>query len=428
MTRFSILFAMGAIAGCGGSDNNSTSTTTVDAPTGTTPDAPTTVTPDGSVTPTSWPALAVIPLTSPDGSFWGPMTRVGSQTFLMDLDTGSTTIGVAGATCTTCGVTPLYTPGATAMDQGKTTGTQYADGSGWNGEIFTDNVNLGGNTPDVPLALGSMTKQDQFFFDNTYQGILGMGAAQNAEPNTGSWFDLAAAAGMTATMAFEICDTTGTMWLGGFDDTKASAPMAYTPLLAITNNQPFYAIDLTGLSIGTTVIGTGATAFQKPVVDTGTTFFYLPTSMDKAILNAVNGSAGYVALFGATKKLKDYGCAKPLLATTTAADVDAMLPTYSMTMPGVNGGADVVLSLKATQSYLYDGGPDGFCYAIADGGTQDATTMGDTIMRAFITVIDVKNHQVGFAPDKGCIGAPARQHRGKITSPKLPKPRTHVGN
>jgi hypothetical protein len=176
------------------------------------------------------------------------------------------------------------------------------------------------------------------------------------------------------------------------------------------------------------VIGTGASAFQKPVVDTGTTFFYLPTNMDKSILTAVNGSAGYIALFGATKKLKDYGCAKPLVATTTAADIDAMLPPYSMTMPGVNGGAAVTITLKATESYLYDGGPDGFCYAIADGGTQDATTMGDTIMRAFITVIDVANHQVGFAPDKGCIGAPARQYRHQITSPKLPKPRNRIGN
>src|SRR4051812_43691932 len=49
----------------------------------------------------SWPKLAAIPLTTPNGVFWGPMLSVGNQSFLMDLDTGSTTTAVAGAGCTT---------------------------------------------------------------------------------------------------------------------------------------------------------------------------------------------------------------------------------------------------------------------------------------------------------------------------------------
>jgi len=385
---------------------------------------------DGMVSPTTWPTpYAVIPLTSPDGSFWGPMVTLSGQKFMMDLDTGSTTIGVAGSMCTSCtGISPKYTPGGGATDVMKTTSTQYADGSGWSGEIFNDAINLGGNTPDVVMNLASMTKQTSFFFDNTYQGILGMGAKVNAEPNTDSYFDLGATSGLNPVMAFEICDAgTGTMWLGGYDETKASGTMAYTPLLAITSNQPFYAIDITGMKIGDTSVGTGAATFQKPIVDTGTTFFYVPTPVDKAIIAAINANASFKTLFGATAKVKDYGCVKPVAGTTvTAAMIDAMLPPYSMTMPGMNGGADITLTVKPSMSYLYDGGTDGWCYAIADGGTVDATTMGDTIMRAFITVIDKANHQVGWALDAGCAMTPHRPMTREGFRPHLPKPRNRT--
>jgi hypothetical protein len=62
------------------------------------------------------------------------------------------------------------------------------------------------------------------------------------------------------------------------------------------------------MSIGATTVGTGAATFQAPVVDTGTTLFYVPTGIETAVLTAVNGSAGFKALFGTTQKLKDNGC------------------------------------------------------------------------------------------------------------------------
>ena len=38
--------------------------------------------------------------------------------------------------------------------------------------------------------------------------------------------------------------------------------------------------------------------------------------------------------------------------------------------------------------------------------------MGDTFMRAFVTVIDIKNKQVGFAPSSHCTapGIPTKGH------------------
>ncbi|MFT3693727.1 MAG: pepsin-like aspartic protease [Kofleriaceae bacterium] len=408
------------LVACGGSDNDNNNGTVDASGSGGTHDA-------AIDAPHQSGDYFTIPMTTPDGTFWGPKVTIGGTQFVMDLDTGSTTIGVAGSTCTQCtGVSPLYTPGAGATDAMKTSQTQYADNSGWSGEIYDDVVGFGVGDATINLALVDITKQTQFFDGNVYQGIFGLGDTRNAEPNTDAYMNKQVAANaFKNVMAFEMCGMndgqgTGTMWLGGFDASKASAAPVYTPLIAITNNQPFYAVDITAMSIGATSVGTGAAAFQEPVVDTGTTYFYLPTTIFKATTNAIKGSSGYTTLFG-TSALKEDGCVTG--TNVTAAMVDAMLPPMTITMPGVNGGPNVVINAPPMQSYFYDGGNGQFCYALGDGGTQDATTMGDAIMRNFVTVIDIGNNQVGWAPDSGCGPAPAARSTTahKMTHPHPPK-------
>jgi hypothetical protein len=219
-------------------------------------------------------------------------------------------------------------------------------------------------------------------------------------------------------MAFELCDTSGTMWLGGFDATRAAAAPSYTPLVPIDSNNPYYAIDITSMAIGSTSVGTGAATFQKPVVDTGTTLFYVPTPVDSAVLQAINGDAGFKALFG-TQQLRDDGC---VTATgVTPAMVDAMLPPLTMTMPNITpGGPDISFTVAPMLSYILDGGNGMYCYAMYDGGNVDGTTMGDAIMRAFITVFDIDHHQVGFAPELGCGLAPRRTYDMATFRPHIP--------
>lgn len=416
------------LVGCGGGDNAK-------------PDAAVIHDPDASIDaagPVTWPALAAIPLTSPDGSFWGPMFSVGGQMFLMDLDTGSTTTAVAGKGCTTCttaGVTPLYMPGTGAVDQHKPTSTQYADGSGWMGEVYKDSVGLGHGTPNLAIAFGDIATQTSFFLDNSYQGILGLGAPENAEPDTDSYFDLARQSGAVPIMAFELCPTTGTMWLGGFDPTRASAAPGYTPLVPITVDAPFYSIDISSMSIGATAVATSVADFQEagvgsPTVDTGTSLFYAPTAVVPKILAAINASAGFQALFGPNATLTSIespsgGCITK--AGVTAAMVDAMLPALTFTVPNkTTGSPDVSFTVKPMVSYMYDGGANQWCFGIDDdqGG---GVTLGDQIMQAFVTIIDLQNQQVGFAPDSGCAShPPARRPIQRSTfHPHLPHPRPH---
>jgi hypothetical protein len=388
-----------------------------------------------------------IPLTDPDGPvfFYAPMLTVGGVQFAMDLDTGSTTTAIAGSGCTDCSgsdytMSPEYSPSSTATDQHMTADTGYADGTGWYGEIYQDTIGLGNGSPTATLNIVDISTQVDpevmgamagFFSDNGYQGILGMGSIDNAEPNTGAYFQSLTMTGVPNIMAFEMCTAGGTMWLGGFDATHASGPMAYVPLDPITPfvsdqdpGNPFYAVDLTGVSVDNKAIADSTAAdFTLWVVDTGTSLFYPPTAIYTAALANVNASAGFKAVFGTKAKLTDSKCIKPS-ATTTDAMINQMLPPFVMTMKNAAGGADITVSAPALASYLIDNGDGTYCLGMGDG--QDEPTMGDQIMQGFVVVIDQQNQQVGWAPDSGCpaMPQPPRDRTKRIHPPK-PHHRPH---
>ena len=181
------------------------------------------------------------------------------------------------------------------------------------------------------------------------------------------------------------------------------------------------------MSLNGTNVGMGSDAFQEPIVDTGTTFFYLPTNVDSALISALNSSPSFMTLFPSTTLQDDpdgtgIGCTSP--SSVTDAQVDAMLPPLVFSVPNNAGGADLSFSVPALESYLFDGGQGQFCLGIANGGPEDGATLGDQFMQAFVTVIDVGNNQVGLALDTGCSSASKRRSRDLSTfHPHLPRPR-----
>jgi hypothetical protein len=393
---------------------------------------------DSGSTP-SGPSGYAIPLSAPEGADieYTAEVTVGAQTFALSIDTGSTTLGVAGTGCTTCtGVTPLYTPSSTALATGKRASSEYEDGTGWSGPVYTDTVTLGNGSPSVSVELVDITKatgqQGDSFFDgsNDNQGILGLGPSQNAIQNTTGYIPVLVSGGVTNTFAFDLCDGTGsnvgTMWLGG--DGSPGSSVVYTPLLSITEQNSFYAINVDGMSLGGTSIATNASStFEQPVLDTGTSLFYVPTSVFDTFQTTLEASSGFTALFGSNTFAtsgEDEGCVTD--ASVTDAQVEAMLPALTLSLPSTGGGADVTIQASSLDTYLYDGGDGQFCLAIQDGGTQDPSTLGDAFMQAFHIVIDVQGGRVGFAPTE-CVAPAIRRirHPAKTGPHRGPRPIRH---
>jgi hypothetical protein len=393
-------------------------------------------TPAGIPTPPPPPGPPDVPdtgfhlaMTSLDGFSYTVSLEAGVQYFSTLVDTGSSTTGLAAATCTSCtGIDPLYTPGDNAKEKTLPADstcpanlpvcTQYADGTGWAGNVYTDQTWLRG--PFVSFDFVAMSVQEGFFtpMDNSYQGILGLGPKELLETGTGSYMDGLAAQYMSLeTMAFRLCPFTGDLWIDGYDPTAASADVQYTPMLPIdVNNNPFYQVEIADFAFGGTSMGLSKAAFGPVLPDTGTSISYIPDPVLNPLIAKINNDPGFKALFPA-QTLADTNtgdCA--MTAGVTSEMVDAMLPVFTVTFPAASGGTFAV-DIPASSSYLYPGGGGQFCLAFSSAGpdASGGSLIGDTLLTGMLTVFDVQNLQIGFAPAAGC----------DPFDPPAPSPRAH---
>ena len=338
------------------------------------------------------------PLLSVEGgiAYAAAMTLGDNLTYQLDVDTGSTTLGVAGGTCSNCGVTPAYTPGLTAVDQNKSSTSTYADGTTWTGENFSDLVKVAGDDLDVTMRFAAMTSQTSFLLGGT-QGIIGFGGPEIAVDGTDSYIAKRAAIGLSDDFAFQFCPDAGLLTFGGFDAESVAAPPQFTPLRAISNQQPFYEVTISQSKIGGTSIGlTGAA-----VADTGTSLMIVSPQVESATINAVQGVPAFATLFPG-QTLAENSCLDP--GTHSRAEIDAALPPMTVTLPGVGGAASFTLSAPASQSYLFPV-QGGYCFGMAS--VQGVPTiLGVAFLHDYVSVFERQAGKLGFATQVGC-GLPA---------------------
>jgi hypothetical protein len=346
-----------------------------------------------------------LPMQSLDGFTYTVQIEAGFDYFAEIVDTGSSTTAIASNKCQSCKFTPLYGPGATAMDKGTKASTQYADGSGWDGEVYHDQSWLRG--PFVGLDLVAITTQSQFFDpDSSYQGILGLGPKQLLETGTSSYMDgLAAQYDNTEVMAFRLCPFTGDMWLQGYDPEAASADVQYTPMLPIDDSfNPFYSINVSDFAFGGTSMGFNNDTFGYTLLDTGTSISYIPDPALNAVITKINNDTTFKALFPGQHLADTFGGDCVQTAGVTSGMVDEMLPPFTVSFPAMGGGTFSV-DIPASSSYLYPAGDGTFCLAFSSSGPDAATygsLFGDTLLTGMLTVFDVQNLQIGMAPAAGC--------------------------
>ena len=421
----SILMLAGSVVACGDSNNNS-NTNKPDAPK---PDAPRAIDaplPDAPPAPTG---LVAIPLTSLDElSYTGPVT-VGGQPFAMIMDTGSTTLGVAGSACASCGVSPTYTPGESAIDEHAEGSSTYADGTGWDGEIFRDFAQLG-SAADVDMALVDISTSNNFFRSFTgaggaqYQGILGLGPTVNAIQGTDGYIDQAFAAGEPSQFAFQMCDASGTMWVGGVDGSAEASPEAQTAMIGLAAG--FYGVSTSAMAVGSgSAFGSASDFGLATIIDTGTSIAFIPTGPLATLTDQIQSSEGFATVFAGSQDLgSNEGCP---ISTMTADQIDAALPPLHVAFPDANGSNTPFVDLPATHSYLVASGQNQWCFGFFDsadltGGQGPAISLfGDSLLDAWVVDFNVGTATMGFALESGCAGANnAHVHGDVATPPRVP--------
>jgi hypothetical protein len=347
--------------------------------------------------------LIAVPLSSCTPTSFTAGVNVGTQNFQLSIDTGSTSLGVASASCSGCGVTPSYTPGSTATDEKMQTTSQYASGS-WTGEVYQDTVTVG-PSPSVALKFAAIQSQDQFFEpvecdskSGGTQGIIGLGPAGAAVDGTNGFLDvlLMSNTSMQNVFATELCDNNGTLWLGGYDPAFTTGAAQYTPL--DPNYADFaYAINFDSITVNGTTTKVATGQYTSAIVDTGTSVFILPTAVLNAVSASIATNATFKSLFGSAEFLQQPGSCASI--TQTKAELDASLPPLTLTFGSIS------IQAAPTESYLVPFGGQ-WCSAMdANDPSADFPIigiLGAPILRSNVVIWDRAQKRVGFAPHKAC--------------------------
>jgi hypothetical protein len=346
----------------------------------------------------------------PQSGYKAPFSIGGSE-FALTVDTGSSDIGVVSSSCgASCpGITPVYSPGASATDEHQTGGVSYSSGQSWTGEIYSDTFSPAvGLAPQAKLvAISGQT--DDFFaaascglgtIPISYQGIAGFGVATSATSGVDAPMTAFTGAGMPNIFSLALCGLGGKMWLGGFDPASASAAPKYTPLLSGF----YYNIKLNDFSVGATALGLGAAAIGEVDIDSNTTELELPQPVYNALKAAIGNDSAFTAHFGGPSFFANGDCIVPLDGTPPTPDaLDAALPTITLALDDGAGGS-TALTLKATTSYLEPitvSGVTKYCPEIEPSGSS-STIIGSSFVRSQVVIYDVAGSRIGFAPYAGC--------------------------
>jgi hypothetical protein len=209
------------------------------------------------------------------------------------------------------------------------------------------------------------------------------------------------------------CARPTALWLGGVDPNHAASALQYTPIVTSGSNSVFYDVNMTAMGFGTTDLGATASTLLDPIVDTGTSLFYIPSATETNLIADINANAAFKTLFPnqtvtdpTNSSSQTAGCVMAA-ASTTDAMVDQMMPPLTMTF------GTMKISSSALSSYFMDTGGGQYCLVIFGGGDDGEVIMGDMFLRGFVTEIDLVNKQVGFAPTSHCAApeVATQQHR-----------------
>jgi Eukaryotic aspartyl protease len=332
----------------------------------------------------TWPVA--MPLSGCSYSFTGAF-RIGGTPYLLQVDTGSYSLGVAAIGCTTCttdGVTRLYAPGSSATDLGSSATFVYDDGGmQWTGEAYRDDVGVDGAA--AAMQLYAIASETDFFYRGECgepDGIVGMQGDAGLPA-------MLATAGMPDVFAMHECRSKGTLWLGGYDATATTGS-------AVTAAMPDdFSIGLTDVAIGGSSVGLPASAYGQAIVDSGGPSIFVPQAAYDAITGALQTNQTFISTFGSAGWFAQPNCVAPSLSKL---QLDAALPALSLSF------GSAVVQLAATDSYLIavDSGTSTY-YCPALDASPTFLDLGNSLIRSQIVVFDRDHRVMSIAPTAPCI-------------------------
>jgi len=334
--------------------------------------------PDDGDDPSDDESSTNVPLVNESDDDYYCQISIGTpgQTFNVQVDTGSSDLWIPGSDCTSTACLNHTrfdgSKSSTYQATGQNFSIQY--GSGYmTGVVGQDVVNIAGLS--INQSFGMSLTEDDTFDQGALDGLIGMAFESISSEGVTTPFDnLVQQQGIGSLFSFYFNFAAnggqgGELTLGGYDNSKFTGDIKYSPLTAET----YWNIGLQSVTVNGKDAGVQP---QDATIDTGTTLIIAPDSDAQAINNLIG--------------------AKPIQGQ------DGM---YSLPC-NIAGLPDVVLTFNGNkftvppEAYVFSNG-DGTCVSgiSGDGGMgMTSWIAGDVFLRNYYSVFDEGNSQVGFAP------------------------------
>jgi hypothetical protein len=324
-------------------------------------------------------AVGEAPATNEDDTYV-TATKVGTQTFDLIVDTGSSNTWVGSGT--------KYKPGSTSTNTGKSFAVTYGSGS-VSGTEFTDTVVVGGLTV-TKQSIGDGTTSSGF---QGVDGIIGFGPLTLTEDTVSgsatvptvmnNLFSQGTISTQVLGVSFapetgsDIDDTNGELTLGGTDSTKFTGSISFTPITTVSPYNEFWGITVSS----TTYNGVQVGGSSQAIVDTGTTLIFIPTAAYDAFLSASGGTTDASTGFATWTKAPTANFAFKINGVSFA------LTPSQFTIPAAQL-ANFGLPTNKIFGWIVDGGSD---------AADINFIIGQKFLENFYAVFDTTNGRVGFA-------------------------------
>ena len=227
-----------------------------------------------------------------DEEYTAPVT-IGSQTFQLDFDTGSSDLWVLGTSLRNSGSSShtYYSPGSTATRvSGETWSISYGDGSSASGTVYSDTVTIGGTTVTGQYVESATRASSEFTGAGTVEdGLLGLAfdSINTASPRRATTFVTNAINQGLPSKVFTALLKKGAPGSYTFGTIPASQHTGSITYTNVDNSQGFWSFTPTSYAIGSAAARSGS---LTGIADTGTTLLLLPDSIVTAYYRQVSGA------------------------------------------------------------------------------------------------------------------------------------------
>jgi aspergillopepsin I len=267
-------------------------------------------------------SVTATPADAYDSEYLCPV-KIGSQTFKLDFDTGSSDLWVLGKSLSSDGNGhTYYSPTTGKLVSGAKWSISYGDGSSAGGTVYTDTVNIGGVAVTSQAVEAATSAASVFTAAGGSDGLVGLAfdSINTVTPTPQkTFFTNAISQGLPkAVMGVSLkYHTAGTYDFGAIISSRYNGSITYTP---VDNSQGFWSFTPSGYAIGSGAVQSGS---LKGIADTGTTLILAPDAIV---------SAYYKQVSGAKNSQADGGWVFP--CSTTPPSFTLVINGYKAVVPG----------------------------------------------------------------------------------------------